>query len=195
MNIEGGNTLACLAPIPTDDSPLKIYPLPHMYVIKDLVPVRLVSSRCPVDVRADAGLLITPSSVLGSSGPEPVLRAVQERRAVAQAEEGAHRHDQGEPPDQGGPRQAGTRHVEEKQGGDWDWEWVLTRATNILRSFLGRTLRVHPVRMLLHLVPKLLVEPGQVPRASRPHGRLPLDGRQPRMPWDRLLQHKHVTGV
>ena len=40
MNIEGGNTLACLAPIPTDDSALKIYPLPHMYVIKDLVPVR-----------------------------------------------------------------------------------------------------------------------------------------------------------
>ncbi|KAI9143041.1 succinate dehydrogenase complex, subunit B, iron sulfur, isoform CRA_d [Paraphysoderma sedebokerense] len=38
MNIEGGNTLACLAKIPRDSKPLKIYPLPHMYVIKDLVP-------------------------------------------------------------------------------------------------------------------------------------------------------------
>lgn len=40
MNIEGSNTLACLAYI--DDSDLKkatkIYPLPHMYVLKDLVP-------------------------------------------------------------------------------------------------------------------------------------------------------------
>jgi succinate dehydrogenase (ubiquinone) iron-sulfur subunit len=40
MNIDGGNTLACLAHIEPDDTPLKIYPLPHMYVIKDLVPVR-----------------------------------------------------------------------------------------------------------------------------------------------------------
>ena len=39
MNINGSNTLACLAFI--DDgtsSAMKIYPLPHMYVIKDLVP-------------------------------------------------------------------------------------------------------------------------------------------------------------
>ncbi|KAJ3403878.1 succinate dehydrogenase complex, subunit B [Chytriomyces hyalinus] len=33
MNIGGGNTLACLSRIDRD-----IYPLPHMYVIKDLVP-------------------------------------------------------------------------------------------------------------------------------------------------------------
>jgi len=38
MNINGGNTLACLCRIETDDKPTKIYPLPHMYVIKDLVP-------------------------------------------------------------------------------------------------------------------------------------------------------------
>lgn len=38
MNIEGRNTLACLARIPRDTKPLKIYPLPQMYVIKDLVP-------------------------------------------------------------------------------------------------------------------------------------------------------------
>ena len=36
MNIDGGNTLACLKPI--DGSATAIYPLPHMYVVKDLVP-------------------------------------------------------------------------------------------------------------------------------------------------------------
>ncbi|ODV92016.1 hypothetical protein CANCADRAFT_30286 [Tortispora caseinolytica NRRL Y-17796] len=39
MNIGGRNTLACLCRIDTDTSKdLKIYPLPHMYVVKDLVP-------------------------------------------------------------------------------------------------------------------------------------------------------------
>ncbi|KAL8295253.1 hypothetical protein RB597_008578 [Gaeumannomyces tritici] len=39
MNINGTNTLACLCRIPTEDSAeVKIYPLPHTYVVKDLVP-------------------------------------------------------------------------------------------------------------------------------------------------------------
>merc|ERR1711936_1188846 len=38
MNIGGVNTLACISKIDTDSKPTKIYPLPHMYVIKDLVP-------------------------------------------------------------------------------------------------------------------------------------------------------------
>lgn len=39
MNINGVNTLACLNSIDTDTSKAqKIYPLPHMYVLKDLVP-------------------------------------------------------------------------------------------------------------------------------------------------------------
>jgi len=39
MNINGLNTLACLAKIDdTTKKATKIYPLPHMYVIKDLVP-------------------------------------------------------------------------------------------------------------------------------------------------------------
>lgn len=43
MNINGQNTLACLCYIDKDGSaasgkPTKIYPLPHMYVLKDLVP-------------------------------------------------------------------------------------------------------------------------------------------------------------
>lgn len=40
MNIGGSNTLACISKINDNLSkPTKIYPLPHLYVIKDLVPV------------------------------------------------------------------------------------------------------------------------------------------------------------
>merc|ERR1712136_385549 len=38
MNIGGTNTLACISKIHSDSKATKIYPLPHMYVIKDLVP-------------------------------------------------------------------------------------------------------------------------------------------------------------
>lgn len=39
MNIDGVNTLACICRIPTDETKdSKIYPLPHMFVVRDLVP-------------------------------------------------------------------------------------------------------------------------------------------------------------
>ena len=38
MNIDGVNTLACLKPIADVKGAVKIYPLPHMAVVKDLVP-------------------------------------------------------------------------------------------------------------------------------------------------------------
>ncbi len=39
MNIDGVNTLACLWRIPTEIAKKsRIYPLPHTYVVKDLVP-------------------------------------------------------------------------------------------------------------------------------------------------------------
>ncbi len=38
MNIDGTNTLACLKPIDDVKGSIKIYPLPHMEVVKDLVP-------------------------------------------------------------------------------------------------------------------------------------------------------------
>merc|ERR1711892_1596401 len=38
MNIGGVNTLACLTKIEANDKSTKIHPLPHMYVVKDLVP-------------------------------------------------------------------------------------------------------------------------------------------------------------
>jgi len=38
MNIDGVNTLACLKPIDEVKGTVKVYPLPHMEVVKDLVP-------------------------------------------------------------------------------------------------------------------------------------------------------------
>src|SRR3954454_8984804 len=38
MNIDGGNTLACLKPIEEVQGAVRINPLPHMPVVKDLVP-------------------------------------------------------------------------------------------------------------------------------------------------------------
>jgi succinate dehydrogenase / fumarate reductase iron-sulfur subunit len=38
MNIDGANTLACLKPIEEIKDEVRIYPLPHMAVVKDLVP-------------------------------------------------------------------------------------------------------------------------------------------------------------
>jgi succinate dehydrogenase / fumarate reductase iron-sulfur subunit len=38
MNIDGTNTLACVKPIEEVRGPVKIYPLPHLPVVKDLVP-------------------------------------------------------------------------------------------------------------------------------------------------------------
>src|SRR5258708_12433961 len=38
MNIDGGNTLACLKPIEDMKGPVRITPLPHMPVVKDLFP-------------------------------------------------------------------------------------------------------------------------------------------------------------
>jgi succinate dehydrogenase / fumarate reductase iron-sulfur subunit len=38
MNIDGTNTLACTKPIDEVKGDVKVYPLPHMPVIKDLVP-------------------------------------------------------------------------------------------------------------------------------------------------------------
>src|ERR1700742_2778745 len=38
MNIDGGNTLACTKNMGEINGTVKIYPLPHMSVVKDLVP-------------------------------------------------------------------------------------------------------------------------------------------------------------
>ena len=53
MNINGCNTLACLSRIDGPEKATKIYPLPHMYVVKDLVPGKALFS----------GFVLMPSSI------------------------------------------------------------------------------------------------------------------------------------
>ena len=123
MNIDGTNTLACTKAIDDVKAPVKIYPLPHQPVVKDLVP----------DL---TNFYAQYASI------EPWL---QDRDADAR---------EGMEAEPRGPRQA-RRHV-----------------------------RMHPVRLLLDLVPELLVEFGPLSRsggaaAGQPLGRRTAATRRP----------------
>ena len=72
MNINGENGLACLTKIPKDNKVCTVRPLPHLYVIKDLV----------------AGSELLPDLMLRF---DELLRAVRVDQAVA-AEEIAGEH-------------------------------------------------------------------------------------------------------
>ena len=119
MNIDGINTLACIYGMDEIKGDVKIYPLPHMPVIKDLVPDLTHFYAQHASVKP---WLETETHRAGA-GVEAVDRGPQEAR---------------------------------------------------------RALRVHPVRLLLDLLPELLVERRPLPRAGGAAARLPLDHRQPR---------------
>ena len=107
MNIDGTNTLACTRGMDEVKSEtIKVYPLPHQPVVKDLVPdlTNFYAQHASVQ----------PWLQTVTAAPEKEWQPVEGR-----------------------PRQA------------------------------RRALRVHPVRLLLDLVPELLVEPGAL---SRPRG-------------------------
>ena len=120
MNIDGSNTLACLKPIEDVKGDVKIYPLPHMPVVKDLVP----------DLIAD-------------------LRAAAHHRALAEVRHAAAAGSRAAAV-QGGARQA------------------------------RRAVGVHPVLLLHHRLPQLLVERRPLSRPRRAAAGLSLDRRQPR---------------
>ncbi|KAF5328277.1 hypothetical protein D9611_014762 [Ephemerocybe angulata] len=122
MNIDGQNTLACLCRIdraPQKDS--KIYPLPHMFIVKDLVPDLTQFYKQYKSIQP----WLQNDNPATNGGAPPVARGPQEAR---------------------------------------------------------RALRVHPLRVLLDVVPVVLVEPGRVPRPRRPHAGVPLDRRLARHP-------------
>ena len=105
MNIDGGNTLACTHAIEDIDGDVLVYPLPHMYVIKDLV--------------SDFSQFWAQYESI-----EPWLQT-EFAAAGARAAAGSGRS-----------RQA------------------------------GRAVGMHPVRLLLDQLPKLLVEQRPLPRAG-----------------------------
>ena len=80
MNIDGQNGLACLEYINKSSSaPTKIYPLPHMYVLKDLVPgtfgACIAAFSLPPPQRATSPILLCR--------PQQLLRSVRLHRALA----------------------------------------------------------------------------------------------------------------
>jgi succinate dehydrogenase / fumarate reductase iron-sulfur subunit len=119
MNINGRNGLACTTAIEDLSGEIRITPLPHMDVIKDLVPdfTHFYAAICL----------------------DPALAEDEDAAAVRRAAAVA-----------GGPREA------------------------------GRPLRVHPLRLLLDLLPELLVECRPVPGPGDPAPGLSLARRQPR---------------
>ncbi len=76
MNIDGSNTLACLKPIEDVKGDVKIYPLPHMPVVKDLVP-DLTVPLCPIGL--DRAL------AQGRHAPAARSRAAAEPRGAREA--------------------------------------------------------------------------------------------------------------
>ena len=120
MNIDGKNRLACLTPIDSlKKGTSRITPLPHMPVLKDLIP--------------DLTGLYAQYELI-----EPWLQNDQP------------------PPDR-----------ERRQSPEE-------------RAKLDGLVGVHPVLLLLDLLPELLVEPGQLSRPVDPAAILPLARRQPR---------------
>ena len=128
MNMDGRNGLACTTSIEELKGEVQITPLPHMDVVKDLVP----------DLTHAYAQYALIQPWLKTASPGAVARAT----AIARR-----------------PRQA------------------------------GRAVRMHPVLLLLDQLPKLLVEPGQVPRPGDPAPGLSLARRQPRRSDRRPARH------
>lgn len=153
MNIDGVNTLACLCMrtprvatqgqtlieftgrIPTDTkAESRIYPLPHTYVVKDLVPDLTQFYKQYKSIKPYLQRDTPPADVRPSPHPRPNPST-------------------NIPPGQGKPA-------------------IQSRPPQTRRS-----LRMHPLRLLQHLLPLLLVEQRGIPRPRRLTAILPLDRR------------------
>ena len=119
MNIDGGNTLACIKHMTDFKGTIRVYPLPHQPVVKDLVP----------DLSNFYAQYASIEPWLKTETPTPEKEWQQSHRR---------------------PRQA------------------------------RRTLRMHPVRLLQHRLPELLVEQRALSRPRRAAAGQALDRRQPR---------------
>ncbi len=84
MNINGQNTLACLCKIDTDTSKeTKIYPLPHMYVVRDLVAVYNFGY-------ALSEVFVGLESFLGTTQVSPALASTKDSSTRLQRESSEH---------------------------------------------------------------------------------------------------------
>ena len=67
MNIDGKNTLACTKYLDEIRGPIRVYPLPHMHVVKDLVP----------DLTHAYGQVASVEPWLKTDTPEPARERLQ----------------------------------------------------------------------------------------------------------------------
>lgn len=141
MNIDGVNTLACLCRIPVDTKQeSRIYPLPHTYVVKDLVPdltqfYKQYKSIKPYLQRD------TPSPDVSIQPLSPFNHSRMYTNIMFSGSR--------IPPIESRPQEA------------------------------RRSLRMHPLRLLQHLLPILLVEQRGIPRPRHPPPVIQVDQRLP----------------
>lgn len=123
-----------------DNAELKVYPLPHTYVVKDLVP----------DLTQFYKQYKSIKPYLQRDTPAEDVSATNARMESGARSRGlthTPHTGQGVPAKQGGPQEA------------------------------GRPVRVHPLRVLLDVVPVVLVELGGVPGPRHPAAVVPVAGR------------------
>lgn len=164
MNIDGTNTVACLKPIDSDTSTATVItPLPHMYVIKDLV-VDLTHfyHQYKYDHHFSDSLL--PNFAFDHTDQFPAISvpySVSSFRSQSSYPFPAMQVDRAMAEDEKAP--TGRERIQ---------------AEHSREAEARRALRVHTMRLLQYLMPVVLVESRGVPRTCSTASRVSLDKRQ-----------------
>ena len=81
MNVDGTNTLACIKPIDEVKGEVRIYPLPHMPVVKDLVPdmADFYAQYAAIEpwMKTDTAAPASEERLTGAGGPPKTRRALR----------------------------------------------------------------------------------------------------------------------
>jgi succinate dehydrogenase/fumarate reductase iron-sulfur protein len=145
MNIDGSNTLACLCYIDKSSEATKINPLPHMYVVKDLVTdlsnfyEQYKSIKPWLQTKVEGSHDLNHGEFLQTKEDRKKLDVSTQRCYQCACSSGSYLLNCS----------------------------AFRIQTNLYFSVCIGHVRVYPVRVLLHLVPLLLVEHGQVPGPRR----------------------------
>ena len=199
MNIEGTNTLACLCPISAADTKTHIYPLPHMYVLKDLGARSHPSTKGGIEWPLECPAMPPPPSTIRPPLLSPLAvpdmsNFYEQHKSVMpflitepdmdmtvenyQSKEDRAKLD-------GAPACPARRLWVD---GHSVWDASALRGARVRQAcpsaaypalYTHRPVRVRAVRVLYHLVSVLLVERRQVPGSRSAAAVVSLAGRQP----------------
>jgi hypothetical protein len=175
MNMNGQNGLACLTFIPKDNEAVKVYPLPHMYVLKDLVPDMTNFYTQYTSIK--------PWLQAGSGGATQDKEHLQVRAAEWPTWLGKGREVPCTSSPPALPPALNVSHIFSHPPLPplffFHTRTPMRAADHGGQEKAGRHVRVHPVRLLQHLLPLLLVELRQVPGARGADAGLQVGGRLP----------------